>query len=440
MTDIGASADPAQPDPPRGSFAGVVGRLTGANVVSLLAAVIAGPITARALGVEGRGELAAILAVLTLAPWVLDLGIGQWLARERARGASRAEVLGAALPLVLGGSLLGVVLAYPISELLGQGRSVVTTFILVGLLVVPISVVLHALVGLAVGESRWRLYATTRIASSLLPLAAIVVLAVADRLTVASAAAAYFGGALIGSLPLLRLVRGAWPLSLTRRRTREAAGFGSKSWLSQVAGTANIRLDQVLMAGLVSSRQLGLYAVAVTVASITHGLTSAVSAALFPRVAEGDGELAARSCRVTALVVGAIGGGLAVLSPVFIPFVFGDAFEDAVPMAIVLLTASIPLAASVVLGAALVAADEPAAAMRAELVALAVMLPAIVVFVPGAGGLGAALISLGAYSLRLAVQLRSACRAFTAPWWSFLLPTAGDVRWLGGELRRRRAA
>lgn len=88
-------------------FFGVVASLTGLNGVIILTGLVTGPITARALGAEGRGELAAIIVVLSLAPWVLDLGVSVWVGRERARGASRADVLGAALPVALACSMLG---------------------------------------------------------------------------------------------------------------------------------------------------------------------------------------------------------------------------------------------------------------------------------------------------------------------------------------------
>ena len=439
MTDPDPLAAPLPPEASRTRFAGTVGRLTSVNVVALVAAVIAGPITARTLGADGRGELAAIISVLTVAPILLDLGLGQWLARERARGGRRTDLLGTALPLAVAFSLVGAALAYPLSQWLGSGRPVVTTFLLIGLLLMPVSVVLHVLVGLAIGESRWGLYAATRIVSSVLPVAAIVILALFGWLTVASAAAAYLVAGLMAGFLLLGPLRGLHRLSFDRRRARVAARFGGKSWLSQVAGSANNRLDQALMAGLVSSRQLGLYAVAVTIASITHGLTLAVSAALFPLVAEGDREIAARSCRVTIGLVFAVGAVLAAGSPAIVPFVFGAEFGDAVPMVIVLLAASVPLAAAVVLAAALVATNEPGAAMRAEIVALVVTIPGLVAFVPAGGGLAAAIISLIAYSLRLAVQLRSACRAFGLPWWSFVLPTARDVAWLRRRVRRPRA-
>ena len=69
-------------------------RLSGVNAVVILATLATGPITARALGVEDRGELAAITAELTMTPWLLDLGLSQWLAREHAVELRRADAHG----------------------------------------------------------------------------------------------------------------------------------------------------------------------------------------------------------------------------------------------------------------------------------------------------------------------------------------------------------
>ena len=134
----------------------------------------------------------------------------------------------------------------------------------------------------------------------------------------------------------------------------------------------------------------------------------------------------------------AVGAGRASRKPELDPFVVGGEFDNAVWMVIVLPLASIPLAAAIVLAAALVATDEPGEVTPAELVALAVTIPALIVFIPGTGGLGAAFICLIAYSLRLAVQLRSASRAFHTPWSSFLRPTADDIMWLRRRLLRLR--
>ncbi len=323
QTPLGVEPDGAAlstvASPPPGNFAWVVGRLSSVNAIAILAAFVTGPITARALGVRGRGDLAAITAVLTLTPWLLDLGLSQWLARERARGGRLPELLGAALPVALACSLVGVAAAIPLSNALGRGRPVVVLYLQIGLFLAPLSVALQTLVGVALGESRWRMLVTTQVLASVLPAIAITGLAVAGELTVGTAAAVYLLSAMASLAVLLPVLRGTRRLVLDRARSRAAAVFGTKSWLSTVAGVANVRLDQVLMAGLVASRELGLYVVAVSIASLTYGLSVAVSSALYPRVAEGEAALAARSCRVTLAIVAVAAFGLAVLAPPGIP-------------------------------------------------------------------------------------------------------------------------
>jgi len=428
--------DPASDVPAARGFASVVSRLAAVNGLAIVAALVSGPILARALGAEGRGELAAIVVVLTIAPWLLDLGLAHWVARERAMGRPRDEILGTVLPVAFVCSLVAVVAAVPLSHVLGGDREVVVVFLQVGFFLTPIGVVLFTLSGLVVGESRWDLLAAGRIIATVAPVLVLVALSLLDGLTVASAAATLLGGVLLSSMLPLILLRGVRRLPFSLRHARTAASFGVKSWLTSISVTANIRIDQVLMAGLVSSRELGLYAVAVSIASLTSGLIMAVSHALYPRVARGDGDLTARSCRVAIAIVAAAGLVLATAASWAIPFVFGDEFRDAVTMVLILLVASVPLSAAAILASGLTAAGDPAAPMRAELAAVAVTIPALIVFLPAYGGVGAAVISFVAYGVRFGMLLRSASRRFERSLMSFVLPTRADATWLARQLRR----
>jgi len=263
-----------------------------------------------------------------------------------------------------------------------------------------------------------------------------VALAAAREPTVGSAAAAYLLSGLFGSLVPVQTIRGVRRLTFNLRSSAAATRFGARAWLGQVGGIANGRLDQILMPALVPSRELGLYVVAVTIASVAQGLIQGVSTALFPRVAAGDPDLAARTCRVTVLLVSIAAIIVAVLTPPMIPFVFGQDFRAAAPMMLILLVATIPLAATIVLSSALVAVNEPAATMRAELAGLAVTIPALIVFLPSFGGLAAAIVSVVAYSIRFAIQLVAARRAFSRPARSFLLLEGAEVGWLLSQARR----
>lgn len=435
--------DPAATSKRRGHVS-VVASLTFANSVLIVSGLVTGPIVARALGAEGRGELAAIVAVLTLAPLVLDLGLPSWLARERARGKSRAELLGAALPLAALGSIIGMASALPLSHVLGNDRPAVEAFIRVGLLMAPLLVIPATLAGLAMGDSRWGLVSATRIMASALPLVAIVLLTVSRRLTVETAAAAYLVSLILAGLPLLRVCRGMQALVFSARRTWNALIFAAKSWLIAIALGSNQRLDQVLMAALVPSKELGLYAVAVTITQLSYGLIGAVAHGLFPTVAAGgDRRLVPRSCRITLCIVAAMALVFLLAAPFMVPFVFGSPFASAVPMVTILLAASVPRAVSLMLDSAFTAIGDPGAALRAELIGFAITVPALVLFLSSTGGRGAAVISFCAYSVQLAFQLRMAQRRFDARWWEFVVPTREDFAWFSGQVakawRRRQA-
>jgi len=424
----------------RGSFAAVVARLMSVNVVLLLSGLLTGPIIAHVLGAEGRGELAAITAVLTLGPAVLDLGTSNWIARERATGRERGEILGAVLPTLAIASAVAVASALPLAEALGQERDDVETFVRVALLAMPATIVLQALLAFAIGESRWTLYARAQIAGIVLPAGAVVLLWLLGELSVARAAIAYVAGPVVAKLALLAFLRGIGPLRLEARRTREALSFSLRSWLGTVTALANNRLDQLLMAALVPSRELGHYAVAVTISAIAFGLGAAVSGAIYPRVAAGDGALAARACRIAVLLASVAALLLMVATPWLVPFAFGEEFRDAVAMTEVLLLSSVPATGTLVLTAALTASGDPGSPMRAELATLAVTVPALVLLLPGHGGDAAAAISLGAYLLRTTLQLRAVERTFTRPWRSFVLVERDDLRWLARAARRRARA
>jgi O-antigen/teichoic acid export membrane protein len=416
--------------------------LTTINIVVILAGLVTGPITARSLGPAGRGELAAIVAVLLWAPLLLDFGLTQWIARERATGATPADILGVALPLAFACSLIGVAGAVPVSHAIGAGRPVVTAYVQAGLFLIPITVIMQTLLGIVIGESRWGLLAASRITGSLMPVVAIVVLAAIGRLTVATAAASYLLGTLISGLLVMSSVRGVGRLFFERHRARLAAAFGAKIWLSSLAAAGTNRIDQVLMAFLVPSSELGLYAVAVTVATVALSPIGMVVNVLVPRVAAGDARLAARACRVSTAVVGIASLALIAGTPILIPFVFGSKFRPAEPMAIVLLIANIPAAAGFLLNSALGAANNPGATVRAELVGLVATVAGLIVFLPEFGGRGAAAVSLAAYSLRLIMQLTAVRGTFGYSWWRFVIPTREDVRWAGEQARallRRRS-
>src|SRR5262249_46311124 len=156
---------------------------------------------------------------------------------------------------------------------------------------------------------------------------------------------------------------------------------------------------------LTSSTQLGLYAVAATLASFSLVLTASLQTAIFPRSAREDRDLAMRATRVTLAGVALASLAVGAITPFLLPALFGANFSHAVPMALILLAAGVPYAGAQILGVVLTAWGPPKPAARAEMLALAVTLPGVFILIPPFGGGGAAVVSLVAYSASFAAQL-----------------------------------
>src|SRR3989441_5052283 len=192
---------------------------------------------------------------------------------------------------------------------------------------------------------------------------------------------------------------------------------------------ANQHLDQFLMILLVPARELGLYAVAVSVAGIGGWLTGGVNAALLPRVAQGDKELAARALRVTLAIVGTANLAYAAMIPWALPLVFGSRFAHATAMVWILLVAGIPNQGANVLSAALTGAGRPGVPAAAEVVGLLVTIPALLALLGPLGGIGAAVASVLAYTVRFSILLVASKRLFQGGFHEFVLVSTTDGHW-----------
>jgi O-antigen/teichoic acid export membrane protein len=419
----GAETTPA----PRG-LVPVIGGLLLANALPAVTGLVTAPLQARALGVDGRGALAAIVVPLSMAPVLLNLGAMQYAGKEAARGRSLGPLIGSLGAVYVAIGLLAVALAAPAARFFAEGRRTVETFLLIGFCLLPVALLGQLLLAVNSGLQRWRQVIAAQLIPAATTLVGVVALYALGKLTVSSATILVLAGSLASVVPLLAVLRSA-RLVVQGDVIREGVPFGIKAWIGTLAAYTNVRLDQLLMVRLVSTRQLGLYVVAVTIASVSGIIASAVAAATNPRVAQGDASLPPRALRVTLSAVLLVHLTLALLTPFILRVLFGSEFSDAAPMTWVLLAAGLPLAGVTVVANALVSANRPATTAYGEVVALAITLPGLAILLPSVGPLGAAFVSLAAYGANFIYVLMHARRRFGGPLRTFLLPGAGDVRW-----------
>jgi O-antigen/teichoic acid export membrane protein len=266
----------------------------------------------------------------------------------------------------------------------------------------------------------------TNLVPFMVALVGIATLAALGDLTGATGAAVTIVGSLMGLTPGLSLVtrhRPVFRLALAY----QGITFGMKSWVGGLAQMANVRLDQFLMITVVAPRILGLYAVATTISGASGLVGAGLAPPLMARVARGESLMMAQAVRIMIAATILIGTLLALVTPVLLSVLFGPQFRDAYPMALILFVGQIPLVGASVLSSALQAHGAPMIPTVGEGMALIVTVVGLVALLGPLGGIGAAIVSLAAYSASFSFQVVMAHRLIEVPLSRFLLPTREDL-------------
>jgi O-antigen/teichoic acid export membrane protein len=171
-----------------------------------------------------------------------------------------------------------------------------------------------------------------------------------------------------------------------------------------VYGTANYKVDLVLMERLTIASEIGAYAVAVEIAQLTWVLPQSITTALFSHSANAQDEKAfgykvARLFRVRVLVSFLVVGTLAVTSPFVIPAMYGDEFIPSVRAVRLLLPGVFCLLLLKILNMDLAGRGRPTVSLWVKVPALLLNVVLNLYLLPRYGAQGAAIASSVSYSL-----------------------------------------
>lgn len=391
---------------------------------------------ARALGPQGRGLLAAVMVPIGLLPYIGQIGIGAFVVNSAARGAPARTLVGSlGVPMLFVGCVIAG--ASPLlAQALAGGHPLVIPYLTIGLALAPVWLLSTLVLDVLWGKQRWRQLMIARLVGPVFLLVSIVAFAASGHLNVRSGCILVLVSTSVSLVVVLpTLIRMRRPLidgSLMTAGIR----FGLRAWPGTLANLGNLRLDQLLMIPLVSSRQLGLYAVAVSVSALGALFTGQIVTVLVPRFAAGDFALVAPAVRATILTSVATDLMIGLGTILFLTTIFGIRFADARWLIVVLLLAGLPAAAGSCLAQVFAAIGRPGVSTMSELVALGVTVPGLIVLLPVMGAMGAAVVSLAAYSVAFAILVVCAVRQFKYRFRDLLWPRAADANLLVDALRR----
>lgn len=427
--DAGAAAHDAHPG--RRSLSSTLVLSTAANLAVPLTAALTGPLLARVLGVEGRGQLAAVLAPLTLAMLLFNGGLPEAVTYHVARGkGEHARIVWTGVVMaVLTGILAAATVIALAPVILQEFSDGVLLLSVLAAVTLPAQAIMQSLRGVAQGIGRFELTIRERWLNLISRLILLFAFAAIGELTVTSAAIITEGTALLGAVLLFPVVRGLKGRRVDRAIGRSLTGFAGRNVTGTLSGIVILRIDQVLLAPLVGPVQLGYYAVAVTLAEIPAYAQKGFREVIFASSARrSDPYLVARAARVIVLVQVPLCAAGIVLAPYVIHGLFGEDFKPATDMARVLFVATIPAGSAMVLGAGLLAVGRPELRSLALVLGAVTTVVALFLLVPEFDALGAAYASLISYVLSATLLLVLFSRATGLPARVCVVPTLEDAR------------
>jgi len=381
-------------------------RLLRSSILLQVALLVSGPLVVRLVGVDGRGEIALVWAVVLLVAQVAVLGIHDavswYVARQALDGAAMVR---AQLPLFAG--LVGagaVVAAGGVLLLHAEGHDLERPYAEAGLAAAGVVVIMVSMLLMAglKGEERYTALARLQLLPGLFYAVSVGVLfALTVRsvpLVLLAAASAWLAVAVVAArlLVVRRNVRtAAMPAAADVRR------FGRRSMLVNAAPIDNLGIDQLLIGLVLGQTALGFYVIGFAFETAPVLLLVSLGSYVGTRVAAlpaAERAAFARRWLMRGLVIGAL-TCLAiqlVLQPVLV-FAFGEPAAGAEATARIFVLAGVFLGLRRLGGAILLGLGLPTESTRAELVGFTVMVVGVLLggWLGGVEGATWALVAAG---------------------------------------------
>jgi O-antigen/teichoic acid export membrane protein len=425
---------PEVPEPvaPRRGLARDISLSTVGSFAGKLLGAAGGVVTARLLGPAGKGDYALFALLGAAVGTAATMGFQFWIAREVARpdgldvprassvvrlqSGLEADAI-AALLLVIGGPLvaLDVVSA---AEAFAVAALAWASVVSVLALAVPN------------GQRRMGVVAWAFGAGGALYLGTACALLAADRASVAAVLfIAAVGNLATALVALPRVLRPGTRVALPQGWYRDAMRLGVPGALGELVLLATFRIDLLIIAAFGNATEVGLYAVASSLAELLWLVPDGAAAVVLPHVAEEPGQAqTARLVRVSMTATLLAGIVLTVISGPVIDIVFGDDFADARAAVPWLALAAVALGAWKMIAADLVARGNSRVRATSAVAGLCVMVAADLALVPAFGIAGAGAGSAIGYIVAVAVTARTWSHMVERPARELFLMRRADLR------------
>lgn len=386
--------------------------LVATNALMGLIGLVTSSLAIRLLGTSGRGELAAIQNIPHLLAVVGGLGMGDAALYYSARSpADIHAIVRRSLAISVVASLAFALVGVVVVQLVLHGTTLSSARLYLPIVVlIPTLAVLHQPLRAIGHVGLWSLIRTGPAIGWL----AILVIGSVGKWNQPRTLALWFLAVHVvlvgGGLLLLRWYPRSSTADPASPSHRALLRFGVPSGLVGLPQVLNLRLDQIVMVGVVSRSQLGLYAAAAGWSTLASPVFIGLAQLALPRLAATHSveETRRLTRRFVLLALALAAGGLLVavpLTPTLFPFIMGSEARSGAHVAQLLMVAGLISGVQIVLEDVHRGRGRPSVAMFAEFVGLISTIALLIALLGPFGLVGAAVASIASYGLMVVVLL-----------------------------------
>lgn len=355
-----------------------------------------GTLTARALGIDGRGEQAALLLWPAFLGYLLTLGIPSALIFNfKKYPHRRAELAGAAfLATFLLGIIASIIGIFGLPFWLSKYSDSTIFYARCLMVFAPLALISTVIVAVLEAQSNFSLANQTRYIPPLLTLVFLFLFLFTGTLSPLTSSLAFA----IAPIPILLLMLNRIWRELTpslknlRLSINRLLSYGIRSYGVEILHTLTLQLDQVFVVTLLTPAEMGMYVVTLNLSKMLNVFQQSISTVLFPKAAAKPKHeviaMTGLAVRLSTIATSLLGLLLILFSSLVLSFLYGDQFDSGVTLLRLLSLRAILEGMSLVVAQSFMALGRPGIVTFIQGLGLGGTVAAVAFLVPKFGLLG----------------------------------------------------
>ncbi|ANY73377.1 hypothetical protein BBD41_12720 [Paenibacillus ihbetae] len=399
------------------NIAGTIFISSFTNLSIMLLTMLHSIITARVLGVEGRGELAAILFWPMFISGLIGLGLPTSLIYNVKQGIGNTPVyMKASLSyLVPAGIFAGAVAWFLLPVWLGEySETAVRLAQMYTVFSIPLTLMTNILSALAKSMDRFYISNALLLTVPLINAISLAALSLSGSLNLITATISYLVPTLltvvIVGFVLKKHVSNIESASCRADRSvKPLFHYGFKVYGMDLMSTLYTQADKIIIVSLLSPRDFGLYSVVFALSRVFNTVQLAITDVLFPKVSGLQKHdiisIVGKSFRISMTIMLVLLVPCLIIGRFFLLVLFGEEFLEADTTFYILSLECIIGGGSWILASSFNAIGRPELVLIRQATAIAVNIGLFFVFTPLFGLQGVALALMSGSIVRLAITL-----------------------------------